>query len=127
MKSLEAQFADVRTAFPGSTITACGNGTNVVVLPEIELPEGWSQRVTGVSFVVPNGYPYAAPDCFWADSSLRLRGGAAPANTGANTAPGIPPTHTLWFSWHLNGSWNPSTCDLMTYVRVIRNRFEAVR
>ena len=128
MKTLEVQFADVLSAYPGATITPCVNGTQVVAIPGMVLPEGWSQASTGVSFAVPNGYPYAAPDCFWADTGLRLRAGTPPQNTGANAGqPGLPPTQTLWFSWHLNGNWNPSTCDLMTYVRVIRKRFEAVQ
>jgi hypothetical protein len=52
----------------------------LVRIPNVPLPEGWSQPSTEIRFVVPNGYPYAAPDCFWADMALRLRGGAMPKN-----------------------------------------------
>jgi hypothetical protein len=99
----------------------------LVRIPNVPLPEGWSQPSTEIRFVVPNGYPYAAPDCFWADMALRLRGGAMPKNaTVGQMMPGQTDTQTLWFSWHVNAAWNPS-CTLSTYVKVIRKRFEALQ
>jgi hypothetical protein len=128
MKSLDDQFAEVSLAFAGAVLTPADNGMYLVRIPNVSLPEGWSQQSTEVRFVVPNGYPYAAPDCFWADMSLRLKNGTIPQNSvPGQSQPGQPDTQILWFSWHLNNNWNPSTCDLMTYVRVIRKRFEAVQ
>ena len=128
MKTLEAQIADVQAAFPGTTVTPCGNGMSLMTLPGVPLPAGWTLSSTAVRFAIPNGYPFAAPDCFWADSALRLQTGMLPQNTAPHPGlPGFPGQPALWFSWHVNESWNPSRCDLMTYVRVIRNRFEALR
>lgn len=128
MKSVEEQFADVQRMYPDATLTPVGGGMFLVRIPQVPLPEGWSQAATEVRFIVPNGYPYSAPDCFWANSSLRLKNGGMPQNTRVGqTMPGQPDTNTLWFSWHVNQSWNASTCALTTYVNIILNRFKAVQ
>ena len=127
MKSIEEQFAQISEAFPGATLTPV-NGLQLVVIPRVLLPKGWSQAITHIRFVIPNGYPYAAPDCFWADSTLRLAQGQIPQNAQVgNLTPGQPDPNTIWFSWHVQAAWNAATCDLMTYVKVIRTRFEELR
>jgi hypothetical protein len=30
-------------------------------------------------FIAPNGYPAAAPDCFWVEPNLSMNGGSLPA------------------------------------------------
>lgn len=126
MKTVEEQFAEISASFIGATLTPVGGGMHLVRIPNVALPEGWSQHSTEIRFVVPNGYPYAAPDCFWADMALRLRGGTMPKNsTLGQTMPGQTDTQALWFSWHVNAAWNPS-CTLSTYIKVIRKRFEVL-
>jgi hypothetical protein len=126
MKSLAEQFSDVARVYGDATITQTGP-LHLVVIPRLALPAGWSQLSTNARFVVPDGYPYAPPDCFWADPALRLANGAMPKNTAiGNPVPGQPQANLLWFSWHVGGNWNAGTCKLMTYVNVVRNRFEAV-
>jgi hypothetical protein len=128
MKTVEEQFAQVKRAFPEATLTAMGAGMFLVKIPGVSLPEGWSQPIAEVLFVVPNGFPNAAPDCFWTDPTLRLQTGAMPQNAQIgqqNSAQQDP--NKLWFSWHVHGAWNPTRCDLMTYVNIIRRRFEAVQ
>ncbi|WP_020485779.1 E2/UBC family protein [Methylomonas sp. MK1] len=128
MKSVQEQFTAIVTAFPGSTMTY-ENGCYLVIIPRITLPKGWSANETHIRFVIPNGYPYAAPDCFWADYSLRLEQGQMPQNTQiGQVVPSQPNAQTLWFSWHIaNGAWNAATCDLLTYVKIIRSRFEELK
>jgi len=53
---------------------------------------------------------------------VRLANGQTPQNSGFNQIPNHPET-LLWFSWHLQ-DWNANTSTLMTWVRVIRKRFE---
>lgn len=127
MKSVAEQFAVVSAAFPGATLSPSA-GCHLIVLPTVDLPPGWNQQKTHVRFVVPTGYPYAAPDCFWTDPGLRLASGAMPQNANVgNLMPGQPDANTLWFSWHVqNGAWNAAKCDLSTYVAIIRRRFEAL-
>jgi Prokaryotic E2 family E len=124
MKPLSDQFFDLCNAFPAATMTAADGG-HLIRIVGVKLPDGWSQSETEIRFVVPNGYPYAAPDCFWADHGLRLANGAIPLNAQLGTLmPGQNDPNTLWFSWHVNNAWKPGFCDLLTYVKIIRNRFE---
>lgn len=96
----------------------------LVVLPSFQLPGGWNKAATEVQFLAPQGYPYARPDCFWADGDLRLaaRPGLLPQSTQLNN-PGLPQLSSkLWFSWHLL-QWDPNRDDLLTWVACIRARF----
>lgn len=127
MKSVQEQFASIVASFPGATMTHA-NGLHLVIIPRVALPKGWSAPETHIRFVVPHGYPYAAPDCFWADLSLRLEGQQMPQNAQIGALmPGQTDTQVLWFSWHVNTAWNAATCDLMTYVKIIRSRFEELK
>lgn len=123
MKPLVEQFSALGAVAPGASITE--GVPALVVIPNFLLPSGWSKATTNVKFLVPNGYPYSPPDCFWADIDLRLENGAMPQNCQiGNIAPGQPDANTLWFSWHV-AQWNAATCNLSTYLAVIRRRFEA--
>jgi hypothetical protein len=127
MKSIPDQFAALALAYPGAALTVV-DGLQQVMIPRMPLPTGWSLPETHIRFVIPNGYPYAVPDCFWADHSLRLASGAIPKNTQIGyVMPGQRDAQTIWFSWHVQqGTWNALNCDLMTYVKVIINRLGAV-
>lgn len=117
----DIHFERLREKHDGALLNKLLGGTALVKVPSIPLPEGWNAKETSVWFVVPIGYPMAQPDCFWADSTLRLANGAMPQNTGLNVASGAT-EEGLWFSWHV-ASWNALTDDLLIYLRVIRNRF----
>lgn len=96
------------------------DGSHVITVPGISLPEGWSAPNTTAKFVVLAAYPHAKPDCFWVDPSLRLKNNAQPQNTNIQQIPGT--NHVwLWFSWHAT-QWNPNRDTLTTYVNVIRER-----
>jgi|SRR5690242_10931560 len=116
----ELQFEILRQQYPGSRLERLSDGTLLVSVPEVRLPSGWNQDSTTILFLVPVGYPAARPDCFWADSSLRLLNNAMPANSGVQQIPQTGLTQ-LWFSWHV-ATWNPGRDSLMTYARVIRDR-----
>ena len=118
---IETQFAALQAMHPSSTKSAMGDGTELVTVPVVMLPPGWNQSQTGISFLIPVGFPMARPDCFWADATLRLANGGMPHASGVSQVPSIAEPR-LWFSWHL-GSWNPVTDTFLTYVRVIHNRF----
>jgi hypothetical protein len=97
-----------------------GSGT-LVSLPAFALPEGWSKPSTAIHFFAPQGYPYAKPDCFWADSDLRLASGAMPQSANTNTPITGVGRAALWFSWHTD-HWNASRDDLMTWIASIKER-----
>lgn len=102
-------------------MSARGDGTALITIPDITLPPGWNARQTTVSFLAPVGYPMAKPDCFWASPDLRLANGAMPQSANLSPIPGDPAAR-LWFSWHLS-TWNPLNDTLLTYARVVQERF----
>lgn len=121
MTLLDEQVDEIKKIFSDVSVQTFGDGTSHIFIPSLKLPAGWNQVETSVSFLVPVGYPMAKPDCFWTDINLRLANGATPQNTGINPMPNVA-EQKLWFSWHLE-KWNPSTDTLMTFLRVIQNRF----
>jgi len=125
MTPFEDQFEVLCSSEPNASYQKLPDGTYLVIVRGVSLPDGWSKKTTDVKFVVPVGYPFAKLDCFWADSDLRLATGTVPANTGANAIPHVAEPH-LWFSWHV-GTWNPNVDNLLTYLHVIERRFYSPR
>jgi hypothetical protein len=116
---LRQRYADVRTqALPG--------GATLVTIGSVPLPAGWSKASSSIRFLAPAGYPFAAPDCFWADNDLLLEGGRMPGSAGNNNV--IPETAEsgLWFSWHLQG-WNPNRDTLSSWMNTIANRLRRLQ
>jgi len=97
-----------------------GNGTVLVTLKDVRLPVGWNKERTSVRYVIPVGYPFAAPDCFWADRDLSLANGVRPQATNVQVIPEAN-EDGLWFSWHVQG-WNPSHGSLVMYAKMIERR-----
>ena len=116
---LDRQIAELKERFGATETIHLPSGTVLVTIPGMPLPPGWSATTTTVRFLVPPGYPFAAPDCFWADDGLRLAGGAVPQSSGPGNV--VPETNTsaLWFSWHLQGPWDPNRDTLSTWTNVI--------
>ena len=67
----------------------------------------------------------ARPDCFWADSGLRLANGSLPQASNVQAIPETGDTG-LWFSWHVQ-HWDPNRDSLITYIQVIRSRFKEAK
>lgn len=125
MTIIEEQGAELVLKRPGATCVANPDGSHLVTVSEVVLPAGWTLNTVTVRFIAPVGFPTAKPDCFWTDANLRLDGGRVPQNTGPNQLPNGP-NPLLWFSWHLQ-NWDPNTDSLLTYLRVIENRFLELR
>lgn len=120
MSLRDGEWASLVRHRPTASLTTRADGSAVVMVPDVSLPNGWSADSTTIWFVVPVGYPGAMPDCFWADATLRVAGGGTPANSGHQPIGGDGPSG-LWFSWHLQ-KWNHVTDDLMSYLRFITSR-----
>ena len=125
MTPTEEQIEELARHFPGASGVRAPDGSYLITVPGVELPEGWQPRTTTVRFIAPVGYPVGKPDCFWTDPNLRLNGGRNPQNTGPNPLP-HGPNPQLWFSWHTQ-KWSPNFDSLLTYLRVIKNRFVQLR
>jgi len=122
---LQQQFAILNGAFPEARLRELPSGAAIIEIPNYQLPAGWSQSIITLRFLAPVGYPFGKPDCFWADPGLRLAGGGMPNASGMQAIPETP-EQLLWFSWHVT-QWNPNRDSLMTYERVIRDRFRVPR
>ncbi|TXD63282.1 hypothetical protein FUT88_03155 [Ralstonia sp. TCR112] len=106
---------------PGAEVHEVGGSGTMVSLPTLALPAGWSKPNTAIYFLAPQGYPFAKPDCFWADDDLRLANGAMPQNAQSNNPmPGLGRSG-LWFSWHTD-HWNANRDDLLTWIASIKDR-----
>ncbi|CDX44967.1 conserved hypothetical protein [Mesorhizobium sp. ORS 3359] len=125
MSIIERHFEAFVGRYAGVTMEPQAGGTVVVSVPAVALPPGWNRTAVAVKFILPAGYPQAAPDCFWTEPALALEHGGAPQNTGQQAAPGIPPGW-LWFSWH-PATWQPNSDNMFTYLNVIRRRLGEVR
>lgn len=127
MTPVQQQFEALRSRFPSAELLPAPNTVGVVVITDVRLPSGWSHPSTTVKFVVPAGYPLAALDCFWATAELRLASGALPQNAQVQVPPALPASGPhLWFSWHVQ-TWNPGRDTLLTYFRVVQDRFKELR
>lgn len=125
MSPVELQFQNLQQYEPGASLTPLVDGSYLVVIPGIQLPNGWSKGTTTLLFIAPVGYPFARPDCFWTDQDLRLANGGIPQNSQLNPVPNFAGQY-WWFSWHL-ATWNPNSDTLFTYLNVIKRRLKEVR
>jgi len=121
---LNGQLDTLKERFPEANAASLPSGATLISVPDVSVPLGWSARKTTVRFLAPTGYPYAAPDCFWADCELRLATGAMPVSSAVNP---IPETSLsgLWFSWHLTHPWNPNIDNLLTWMATVEMRFRS--
>jgi E2/UBC family protein E len=123
---LDRQLEELRQVYPnGAEPRTLPSGAVLIELRRVELPKGWNKPSTSIRFLVPVGYPFAAPDCFWADQDLRVHPNTQPQATNFQPIPEIN-SPGLWFSWHVQG-WNPSRNNLVTFVKVIEQRLKEAR
>lgn len=123
MTVIERQIADLNRVAGEVSGRPLPTGATLIKVAQVDLPPGWNKRTTSIQFLAPVGYPFATPDCFWADSDLRLANGNPP--TGSNLQAIVDTGEQgLWFSWHVQ-SWNPNRDTLMTFFKVIEQRLAA--
>jgi hypothetical protein len=99
------------------------DGQRALLVTGVPLPSGWNLSETAIAFLIPVGFPHAAPDCFFADADLRLASGAEPANSAMQPLLG---SQYRWFSWHPVG-WRPESGSLASYLRFCEARLREVR
>ena len=120
---LDAELAQLRDRFEGAILVRQPDGTQVLEVPNMALPLGWSLPQTSVWVVVPIGYPQVQPDCFYATADLGLANGSTPTSSGIQQLLGSP---KRWFSWHVQ-SWDPLHDGLLQFVRFVERRLADVR
>lgn len=106
--------------------TPLPSGAHLIEITNQALANGrWSVPSVTILFLAPPAYPLAAPDCFWVEPvGFRLANGNMPnAANDSNQIPEMPQRRCTWFSWHVQ-TWNPNRDSLITYYKVILQRFE---
>ncbi len=121
MGPVDVHLERLRAREPDMQVRELPDGSRLISIPQVTLPAGWNKPQTAVHLVAPQGYPFAQPDCFWADQDLRLSSGAVPQNANLSTQIPHLGQPMLWFSWHLQ-AWNAARDDLMTWLTVVRQR-----
>ena len=115
------QLEELQQRFPGATRSPLPDGSDLVTVPGVQLPAGWTPGVTTLYFIAPIQFPVANPDCFWTDGDLRLSSGGILPQSASVQQPAFSPSPKLWFSWHVS-RWDANRDTLGTYVRVIEER-----
>lgn len=126
MGPIETQLQRLKERHPDATWEDKGHLGLFVTIPNFNLPPGWSKSATQVKYLVPQGYPYAPPDCFWAESDVRVQGRPEMPHATQNNAMVPEMAGWVWFSWHL-AQWNPNRDDLLSWMACIRDRFLKVQ
>jgi hypothetical protein len=119
-----ADFKTLQGRHPSAVLEEMPSGAALITL-DFEAPAGWSSAKIVLRFIMPNGYPIAAPDGFWVAPALTVNGTRQPRNTETN--PQIPETKisAQRFSWHIeNGHCSANKDDLFTWLRSCRERLE---
>lgn len=83
-----------------------GQSYDWVMIPDFPLPDGYNRKTIKLLFLIPNTYPYTAPDCFYVEIGLKLSNGNIPSNYNEEQK---VPVGGSWgyFSWHPE-IWQPA-------------------
>lgn len=125
--ALVTHFERVKTRYLSATLTNLPSGAALISVPSCGLPTGWPVQEVTLRFIAPNGYPMAAPDCFWVEPNLSLASGALPKSSNINNK--IPETDIAghWFSWHVGqGHWSANQHDLITWINLCLKRLQTI-
>lgn len=118
------QFERFKQRYPDATLQELPSTAALLTVPQVPVPAGWSHATSSLRFIVPQGYPGPAPDCFWADQHLTLAGGVQPRASAVNPVPETA-QQGRWFSWHVvdvGNNWHPNRDDLLTYMGICLDR-----
>lgn len=122
---LEAHFARLKARYRAATATDVPGGAVLIAVPDTPVGPGWSAVAATIRFLAPNGYPVAAPDCFWVEPNLMLAGGLLPKNSQINNAIAGAGITGHWFSWHVEGGrWSANCHDLLTWLTLCLKRLQ---
>ena len=115
------QLAQLRAVFPQATVLDRPDGSALVTVPEIVLPDGYDRRTVAIAINLPAGYPTAKPSGFETDPGLRLSNGAVPTQgRGEHIIDGRQYAHYCWQPGH---QWDNDDDELWKRVKFAFYRF----
>lgn len=100
-----------------------------LVFENYTLPQGWSRSCVPLLVALQPGYPEVAPDNFYVEPSLTLKGGVIPSNF--TLGPRFLEREWGQFSIHSGGDWRPCARpeegdNLATFLLIVDARFAEV-
>lgn len=132
---LEDGITRIRTKYPEAYYEKSNHEAHLIVVPNYQLPKGYSHKTCTVLFVAPAGFPSCRPYGFWVDEAdLRLQTSnfyegwnASPHYTHNNPILGFPKWDgkVKMFLWRLQ-DWH-YTSTLYTYLMAIKHRLDPAR
>lgn len=123
MRSLPHELNELRERYADARVEQIPGAGRVCIIPAVPTGPAWTPDQTEIRFLIPQGYPQARPDCFYATSDLELNSGRPPQNARPQR---LGDTTYLWFSWHLR-AWDPSHDDLTRFARSCERRLRMDR
>jgi E2/UBC family protein E len=120
---IRAHFERLLARHSNATLTALPSGASLVAVPGLLIPAGWTASQVILRFLAPNGYPVAAPDCFWVEPVVKLANGKLPKNSQDNNPIRETSFKGHWFSWHaVPGAWSANNHDLLSWLGTCLDR-----
>lgn len=114
-------LTEVQAVHPQAQITEEG-GNRYLVVPDVALPDHWSEGTVTLLTIIPNGYPMAAMDMFWVEPALRLRDGREPDRASSETHLGRTWQRFSWHYSHPQVAWRMGESSLLTHLRFCQTR-----
>lgn len=108
---------------PGSTVTQEG-GMICVVIPKLDLPQGFTHSQSDLLVRLSPGYPDVPPDMWWFDPPVRRIDGQPIAATQLQESY----LGRVWQRWsrHLTpGQWRTGIDSLESYLSLVRKELTA--
>ena len=110
----------ISRAAPAATVQVDG-GMTCVVLPEFELPAGFTLPVADLLIRLGPGYPDVAPDMWWFSPAVLRADGRQIAATEAQESI-LGRTWQRWSRHFSQGAWLAGVDGLESYVALVRSQ-----
>lgn len=116
---------DIKYQFDGEDVQSIDGhapGRLYVVLADVRLPDGvFKVARTTTLFVGDYQYPESALDMFWTEENVVRADGGVPQN--ATEIEKYLDRNWRRYSWHRNGTWDPSRNGLLDHYEFMLQRF----
>lgn len=119
LERISTEIAQIDAEFGRCEARPQQDGSVVLIIGPVQLPNGWSTHASRVVIVVPPGYPEQRPQGFYAESELKLAGGTAPKTSSQATIAGEPVTSFCWNP----ANWDHARDGLWKYAKLMAERF----
>jgi hypothetical protein len=119
LERISAEIAQIEREFGHCEARPQEDGSVMLVIGPVQLPQGWATPTSRIVMVVPPGYPEQRPTGFFAEPGLQLVGGTEPKSSGQTTVAGETATSFCWNP----ANWDSAKDGLWKYAKLMAERF----